>query len=298
MHSFFNKYLAIPIALLCFANISSASTYVSCASGSGDYSDASISSNGTEYGKACHDTNRWQQLGETGNGELKGETSSTDAETTNDGWTAETDEQTVDTGDNGVSWRVQNSDGSWPVDFDSGEFTQGANVEFQFVVTRSNEGNHQFDQLSAWVDWNGDGIFQFKSERIINEKWWKNQDSDGKRTTSGAGSDNSDLESKYAGTNKEGVDRFIKNNTDTERTYTQLIQIPIDAVIGDTWIRARIICENSLHDGNNNKLQAIGYYHQGEVEDYKVAINQVPEPTTILLFGSALIGLVLKRKKA
>jgi hypothetical protein len=292
MHSFFNKSLAISIALLCFANASFAGSVASCdtKSSSGtifDYGDATATATANSYGEACHDTNRWQQLGAAGQ-TLEGD--SGDDNSANVGWSGEGTQNPVDTGDNGVSWRVQSSDGSWPTDFDNGELTQGDTVEFQFVVTRSNEGNHQFDQLKAWSDWNGNGTFE-DSENIIDEKWYKVAD------TFAAGNN---LGNQLGGTNNDPLVGGVKNSGITEAIITVTTDIPYDAVIGDTWMRARIICENSLteHDRINNLFYATGYYHQGEVEDNKLAINQVPEPTTILLFGSALIGLVLKRKKA
>jgi len=286
----FNKYLAITAALLCFSNVSFASSVVSCDSKSNngnatfDYGDATTSNDGTPYGEACHDTNRWQQLGYTGDGKLEGDTGDAgDDANENDGWTGEESQNNVDLGDNGVRWKVQNADGSWPSTFSRNELTAGANVKFEFIVKRSTEGNHIFDQLKSWSDWNGNGIFE-DNEVIIDEKWQKNHNRNDVLKAN-SGNANSDL----------GTD----NNKIQSRLYYTQIQVPYHAVIGDTWMRARVICENSLtaYDRNNNIFHSTGYYHQGEVEDYKVAINQVPEPTTLLVFGSALFGLALSRKK-
>lgn len=283
MRSYFNKYLAITVTLLCFTNISFASSVKSCETKRNggnptyDYGDAS------GYGEACHDTNRWQQLGHAGKS-LEGDTgNASDIDNANIGWSGEQSQRATDSGDNGVTWRVQNSDGTWPVGFDNGELIQGATVEFQFVVQRSDEGNHQFDQLKAWNDWNGNNVFE-ESESIIDERWYKNHDVNDVLVAN-SGNNNTDL-----GTH---------NNSDTLRVYSQTIEVPLDAIVGNTWMRARVICENSLthNQRENNIFLAAGYYHQGEVEDYKLAINQVPEPTTLLVFGSALIGLVLNRKK-
>ncbi|TWX58620.1 PEP-CTERM sorting domain-containing protein [Colwellia hornerae] len=297
----FNKYLAITVTLFCFSNVSFASKIITCESKSNngtatfDYGDATQTTTGINYGVACHDTNNWQQLGKAkikdDNGDnveiaLEGESDETDDDASkNLGWNAETSNKDKDSGDNGVRWRVQNSDGTWPSKFSRGALTAGANVEYKFIVTRSNEGNHEYDQLKAWSDWNGDGKFD-ESEIIINETWYKNHDKNGTKNENG--SSNSDL--------------MTKNNTDTRRIYKEIITIPAINVANDTWMRARIICENSLVAGNDFTLSSTGYYHQGEVEDYKVAINtlsavQVPEPTTLFVFGSALIGLVLSRKK-
>jgi hypothetical protein len=285
-----NKYIAVTAALLCFSNVSFASSVVSCETKSNngtatfDYGDADVSSDGSTYVEACHDTNRWQQLGYTGDGKLEGDTGDTsDADNENKGWTGEQSQNNVDLGDNGVKWKVQNQDGSWPDKFQRKALTAGANVVFEFVVKRSTEGNHQFDQLKSWSDWNGNGKFE-DNEVIIDAKWQKNHNANDVLNAN-SGNANSDL----------GTD----NNKNQARKYYSEIQVPYHAVVSDTWIRARVICENSLtaYDRDNNIFLATGYYHQGEVEDYKVAINPVPEPTTLLVFGSALIGLVLSRKK-
>lgn len=298
----FNKYLVIAASLLCFSQSSFATSVTSCATKSAtkiskgwnanfDYGDA------TGYGEACHDTNRWQQLGQTDGDALKGDTGT--GTSSRGGWTEELSQNTVDTGDNGVTWRVQNSDGTWPTEFGTGELVAGANVEYQFVVTRSDEGNHVFDQLKAWNDWNGNGQFD-DSEVIIDDKWYKIADTFAADNTAGNGAGGFNNDPLVRNGSKATTWDTINNSGVTEAIVTSIVQIPLDAVIGDTWIRARVICENSLtaHDRDNNILYATGYYHQGEVEDYQVAITQVPEPTTLLVFGSALIGLVLQRKKS
>lgn len=281
----FNRYLAITVTLLCFSNVSFASSVINCGSGTYDYGDADVSIDGTPYGEACHDTNRWQQLGTSDGGELEGDTGDTsDADNENNGWTGEKSNESVDSGDNGVAWKVQNLDGTWPSTFNSGELTPGAKVKFKFVVTRSNEGNHKFDQLKAWTDWNGDGTFD-DSESIIDRKWYKDEIHGKMNKIDGSTvSYNNDLNTN--------------NSLDTKAVFKVTMHVPLDALLGNTWMRARVICENSLVQDNDYTLSSTGYYHQGEVEDYKVAINQVPEPTTLLVFGSALIGLVLSRKKA
>jgi len=290
----FNKYLAITVTLLCFSNMSFAGTVktINCGSGTYDYGDAGVSSNGTVYGEACHDTNRWQQLGGSGrNNPLEGDSgASSDADNENKGWSGETSQNANDKGDNGVTWRIKDSNDDWG----RGELAQGDVVEFQFKVKRSNEGNHQFDQLKAWIDWNGNGTFD-ESENIIDEKWYKVADSFAAGNTTGnqlGGYNNDPLVRGNNGWNS------IRNSDITiSKITTAGIQIPFNNVVSDTWMRARIICENSLVANNDYTLSSIGYYHQGEVEDYKLKISQVPEPTTLLVFGSALFGLVLSRKK-
>ena len=289
----FNKYLAITVTLLCFSNVSLAGEVVCDANTSYDYGDA------TGYSEACHATNNWQQLGENPQ-QLAGDNR---AANNDDSWTSETSQNSVDGGDDGVLWRVQNADGSWTA-FGNEALTAGANVEFQFVVTRSNQGNHQFDQLKAWGDWNANGVFD-DSEEITDQKWYKVADSFAAGNVAG----DANLYGNSGWNNdplvNAGNNNSIRNSGITSEILIVPIQIPTEAIINDTWIRARIICENSLThaDRDNEVFLATGYYHQGEVEDYKVAVNKpsvtsVPEPTTLFVFGSALIGLVLSRKKA
>ena len=313
----FNKYLAISVTLLCFSNISFAGTFVSCATavtnnygdGSMDYGDAPT----TAYGEACHETNAWQQLGKAKQSNtlvsLQGDNGTTDDDVSaNSGWNAgenqadDVGNNGKDSGDNGVKWKVKDENGVWEENWGRSELTQGEAVEFRFQVTRSDEGNHQFDELKVWVDWNGEDGFNNNdigtagSEVLYNAQWDKNRDIDD-NIAEDSGNKNTDL-TNLAG----GVDVF--NNADTFRSYKLLTKVPVDAVIGETWMRARIVCENSLSNHSvGMNLLATGYQDQGEVEDYKLtikraSITQVPEPSTLLVLGSALIGLVLQRKKS
>jgi hypothetical protein len=303
----FIKYLAVTATLLCFSNMSFAGSVTSCAAAAGysdgtkDFGDATTDSEGKAYVQACHETNAWQQLGSAG---ANGITNTmNDINSANEGWNGESSQKAVDTGDNGVSWRVADENGVFGA-YGQPELTLGQTVEFKFDVTRSQKGTHKFDQLSAWIDWNGqDGFHNRKmdhptksgGERLLTEKWYKDRDINDNKTGAYTTNINTDLstarKTKY-------------NHVDTFRSYTVTTTIPMDALVGKTWLRARIVCENSLttHASNMNLL-ATGYHDQGEVEDYQLTINArpatpVPEPTTLFVFGTALIGLVLSRKKA
>ena len=254
------KIFITGLTLLCVSNVSFAGTLTDCATAKDnnwgnqefDYGDAS------GYGQACHESNAWQQLG-TSNVSLNGDNGGDRSGVDNIGWTEETSQNAVDSGDNGVQWRVKGTD-TWG----NNDFAPGDTLEFKFVVTRSDDGLHDFDKLKAWIDWDNSKTFdETPSEIIIDENWDK---------SNGSG--------------------------DIQKDFVTEINVPVDAIIGDTWLRARVVCEETLNNNFNGTLIATGYGYQGEVEDYKLTINHVPEPTTLLVFGSALFGLMFSRKKS
>ena len=100
----------------------------------------------------------------------------------------------------------------------------------------------RYEYIGVWVDWNQDKVFS-ASERLVNRSW-------------------------------------RVNRTKTLFDTVSFI-VPTDALLGTTWLRARIACSSISN--------AYGYKYQGEVEDHEV--EAVPEPGTIALIGSLAIGL-------
>jgi hypothetical protein len=45
-------------------------------------------------------------------------------------------------------------------------------------------------------------------------------------------------------------------------------------------------------------MTSTDYYWQGEVEDWKLTVNPVPEPSTMLLVGLGLGSLAVFRRKS
>ena len=272
-------YKAIALLALVSSHSAFSGSISNCTGGSGDYSDAPSS-----YGTACHDTNRWQQLG-TSNGSLYGDSIGIN-DNNNVGWTSESSPNAVDAGDNGVSWSTSSDGITWSSFNQSNDLVQGEFVKFQVDVTRSQEGNHKYDEYKLWLDWFGTGTFN-ESDVVMNDSWMKDEDSSGVAFTGTLAS------------NFYNTDLGTYNSPDEFGSFfSSAIQVPINSILGELWMRARVICENSLNFGNDYQMLATGYYHQGEVEDYAMNIvNKVSEPSTAILFSTVLLGLMVRRKK-
>lgn len=253
----------------------------SCSGGSGDYGDAP-----TEYGVACHDTNRWQQLGTDGyNGDtLKGDSIGID-DYNNIGWSSESSSNSVDTGDNGIMWSVSSDGQNWSSFGTTADLTQGQYVKFKVDAKRSTEGNHKFDEYKLWLDWYGDNSFDNgTSDVVFKDKWWKNEDADGNEFVGSRANNyyNNDLNA-------------FNSPVEFATFISDAIMVPLDALLGQTWLRARFVCENSY----TGPLKATGYYHQGETEDYSINIVQdVNAPATIALFSLAIFGMVSRIRQS
>lgn len=293
------KIVTASIILLGFSNLSFASStnVVSCAEAStwGGNEELDYGNAAGQESSACHSTDDWQNLGSKWN---KESTKSESDLSTNDG----------------VTWRTSTDGVNWTGYSNTGQLTSGGLVEFKFEVTRAIVGNHKYDQLESWVDWNQNGGWNDRKydgtnpnkERIITKKWWKHKDSEGnnqrKRDLDNVvnndrqhdGSKNWDLSDQKG--------RTIYNSQDTSATFTTgEIRIPLYDALTEIWLRARVVCENSLeHYADNMNLKPTGYQHQGEVEDYKLTITKaaaVPEPATLFIFGIGLLALATSRKR-
>jgi len=171
----------------------------------------------------------------------------------------------------GSKWKIR--DGvDWSVDggktWGFRNLTRGSQVIFRFNFQRPESGSHKYDQLKSWIDWNGDKKWNNKSEGLIATKIFKKHQRPGYRE------DGLSLYQKY----------FYAQTT-----------VPIWASLGETWLRARVHCDDTPF----NKHTPYSKMTQGEVEDYSVTIV-TPEPSTFILLGAGLLGLVglSRRRKA
>lgn len=179
-------------------------------------------------------------------------------------WDAEPSQKPVDSSDDGVFWSLDGG-ATWGHD----AVTVGQEVQFKFNMYKELWGNHTADYLKVWIDWSGDTVFSELSELVFQDAW--------------------------EFTSEDG---YVKGDgfAGISKSFLTTITIPEEAMIGDIWLRARVTCsESAKYDIDN--LTASGHFWQGEVEDWKLTVAPVPEPSTILLFGLGLGGAAWIRRR-
>jgi hypothetical protein len=183
----------------------------------------------------------------------------------------------------GVFWSVDNG-ATWGHDT---TLTVGQDIQFMFNMHKSNVGTHYADFLKTWVDFDQSGDFDESDVVAFNYQ--------------------------ELSTNEDGnLGSWNEPNIGDYTFYSSTFTLN---ETGDLSLRARVTCSHSLvaSDGGswgdqwntslydidkyNEIFLSTGHLHQGEVEEWVITVAPVPEPATMILFGTGLAGLVGYRRK-
>lgn len=189
--------------------------------------------------------------------------------------------------DDGVLWSTDGGK-TWG----NSTVSVGDKIQFKITLWSAGYGMHDYDQVKAWVDWNQDGTWTNDNEKTYNDQLYTANE-----TILAAQYYKTDT-GKYDAVHADPwwwEDKIKDNEEDDVFTTFTTSDFLIDAtMVGQLWLRARAQCNELSY----NQMDPTGSLNQGEVEDYVITVKPVPEPATMLLFGSGLVSLAaVSRKK-